>query len=60
MFDVERIKYQAETRPDRFFLKLDKTKPSAVQVTNGKNAMPAFGERLGPEDIEELPRGGSS
>jgi len=24
------------------------------QVTNGKNAMPAFGERLGPEDIEDV------
>ena len=26
--------------------------PKAWQVTNGKNAMPAFGERLGPDDIE--------
>eukprot|EP00913_Durusdinium_trenchii_P019906 g18712.t1 len=24
------------------------------QVTNGKNAMPAFGERLGPDDIEDV------
>lgn len=24
------------------------------QITNGKNAMPAFGERLGPEDIEDV------
>ena len=24
------------------------------QVTNGKNSMPAFGERLGPDDIEDV------
>merc|ERR1712061_487375 len=25
-----------------------------TQVTNGKNSMPAFGERLGPDDIEDV------
>jgi len=24
------------------------------QVTNGKNSMPAFGEKLGPDDIEDV------
>lgn len=24
------------------------------QVTNGKGSMPAFGERLGPDDIEDV------
>ena len=27
---------------------------SFLKVTNGKNAMPAFGERLGPDDIEDV------
>lgn len=27
---------------------------SSSKVTNGKNAMPAFGERLGPDDIEDV------
>jgi len=25
-----------------------------TQVTNGKNNMPAFGEKLGPDDIEDV------
>ncbi len=25
-----------------------------TQVTNGKSSMPAFGERLGPDDIEDV------
>merc|ERR1712203_353514 len=25
-----------------------------TQVTNGKNSMPAFGEKLGPDDIEDV------
>merc|ERR1719421_2395536 len=25
-----------------------------TQVTNGKNSMPAFGDKLGPEDIEDV------
>jgi len=25
-----------------------------TQVTNGKNSMPAFGEKLGPDDIDDV------
>jgi len=25
-----------------------------TQVTNGKNSMPAFGDKLGPDDIDDV------
>ena len=37
----------------RFDVRFD-TRTYFLQVTNGKNAMPAFGERLGPDDIEAI------
>ena len=55
MYDVERIKYQAVRHwlGTSIFQHLSASfSPKAWQVTNGKNAMPAFGERLGPDDIE--------
>ena len=52
MFDVERIKYQAKWALAAAAALVSQSVSCHLQVTNGKNAMPAFGERLGPEDIE--------
>ena len=40
--------------PTGYFVQESSSTPTPCQVTNGKNAMPAFGERLGPDDIEAL------
>merc|ERR1711912_184702 len=45
----KKLKKEALTQYGMYDIEKIKT-----QVTNGKNAMPAFGEKLAPDDIEDV------
>jgi len=46
---AKKLKKEALTQYGMYDVEKIKT-----QVTNGKNAMPAFGEKLAPDDIEDV------